>query len=121
MAKKLVTKEQIQKRKFWKQHLEQCGRSGISQAEYCRQHKLSTKSFTYWKRRFRDISILRPVSRQKTSVTFVPVQVKPERQIAGDISSGLVLCKDGYRIEIREGFKTETLGEVLRTIRELSC
>jgi len=109
MAEKSITKEQIQKRKFWKGHIEECSRSGSTQAEYCRRHKLSAKLFTYWKRRFR----------QKSPVSFVPVQVKPEIQIAADISSGLVLCKDGYRIEIKEGFKPEALGKVLRTIREL--
>ena len=109
MAKKSIRDEQ--KRVLWKQHLEEWSRSGSTQAEYCRQHKLSTKSFTYWKRRFR----------QKPPVSFMPVQVKSEPQKGADISSGVVLCKEGYRIEIKEGFNPEVLGEVLRTIRELSC
>jgi len=109
MAEKSITDKQ--KQMLWKRHLEECSRSGSSQAEYCRRHKLSVKSFTYWKRKFR----------KKTPVAFVPVQVKPETQMAADISSGLVLCKEGYRIEIKEGFKPEVLGEVLRTLRELSC
>jgi hypothetical protein len=100
-----------QKRKLWKRHIEECGRSGGSQAEYCRRYKLSAKSFTYWKRRFR----------QKSAVSFVAVQVQPEIQSAAEMSSELVLCKDGYRIEIKEGFKAEELGKVLRTIREHSC
>jgi hypothetical protein len=109
MAKKSIRDEQ--KRVMWKRHMEAWSRSESSQADYCRRHKLSTKSFTYWKRRFR----------QKSAVSFVPVQVKPETQIIANISSGLVLCKDGYRIEIKEGFKPEVLGKVLRTLRELSC
>jgi len=72
---------------------------------------LSSKSFAYWKRRFRE----------KSPVSFVPVQVKLATEVAADISSGLVLCKDGYRIEIKEGFKPEVLEKVLRTLRELSC
>lgn len=111
MEERTTTEEQKQKRKLWKRHIEECGRSGGSQAEYCRMHKLSAKSFTYWKRRFR----------QKSAVSFVPVQVQPEIQGAADMSSVVVLCKDGYRIEIEENFKPETLGKVLRTIRELSC
>jgi hypothetical protein len=70
--------------------------------------KLSAKSFTYWKSRFR----------QKSAVSFVPVEVKPEAEMA-DNSTGLVLCKDGYRIEIKGGFKSEALGKVLLALREL--
>jgi len=111
MAEKSKAGEQQGKRNFWKRHIEGWSRSGSIQAEYCRRHKLSAKSFTYWKSRFR----------QKAAVSFVPVEVKPEAQMTADISTGLVLCKDGYRIEIKEGFKAETLGKVLRTIRELQC
>jgi len=111
MAKRSVADERKQKRAFWKRHIKEWERSGIRQTEYCREHKLSTKSFTYWKRRFR----------QKSPVSFVPVQVKPEPRIAIDDTSGLVLSKDGYRIEIKEGFNPAALGEVLQTIRKLQC
>ncbi len=109
MAKQSLTDERMQKRIFWKRHIKEWGRIGITQTEYCRQHKLSAKSFTYWKRRLR----------QKSSVSFVPVQVKSEPRIEIDNSPELVLHKDGYRIEIKEGFNPAALGEVLRTIREL--
>ena len=111
MAKKTERDEQKAKRKYWKRQIEECRRSGISQAEYCRQHKLSAKSFTYWKRRFS----------QKEAVTFIPLQVKAESQIPVDNSTPLVLSKEGYRIEIKEGFKPAVLGEVLRTLRGLQC
>ncbi|MBI3754515.1 MAG: hypothetical protein HY266_10820 [Deltaproteobacteria bacterium] len=110
MAEKTIAEQQIQKRKYWKRQIEGWRRAGSSQAEYCRVKKLSAKSFTYWKSRFR----------QKSEVSFVPVEVKPEAEMA-DNSSGLVLCKDGYRIEIKEGFKAEALGKVLLALRELSC
>jgi hypothetical protein len=51
----------------------------------------------------------------------VPVQVKPEPRIVADRSSELVLHKDGYRIEIKEGFNPAVLGEVLKAIRKLQC
>jgi hypothetical protein len=119
MEERAITEEQKQKRKIWKRHIEECRKSGSTQAEYCRRQKLSAKSFTYWKRRFRDCNMLKPASGPKTPVTFVPVEVQPEIRSAADNSSALVLCRDGYRIEIKEGFKAETLGKVLRTIGEL--
>ncbi len=118
MAEKTKTDEQKEKRKLWKRHIEEWRGSGSRQAEYCRQHKLSTKSFTYWKRKYR----------QEAVVSFVPVEVQPEAvridlslEKEADNASGLVLCKDGYRIEIKEDFKAEALGKVLRAIRELQC
>ena len=111
MAKQTLAEEREQKRVLWKRHIREWERSGIRQTEYCRQHKLSAKSFTYWKRRLR----------QRSSVSFVPVQVKPEPRIVAEKSSESVLHKDGYRIEIKEGFNPAALGEVLRTIMELQC
>lgn len=99
------------KEEKWRGHIEEWRRSGISQAEYCRRYKLSPKLFTYWKRRLRN----------QEPVSFIPVQVKPEPHPPAENSSGVVLCKGGYRIEIEEGFKREVLGEVLRTLREVQC
>ena len=111
MAKQALTEEQKEKREYWKRHIEQWMQSGIKQVEYCRQHQLSTKSFTYWKR----------IYKQGSSVSFIPVQVKPEAGTANNNSSSLVVHKDGYRIEIKEGIKAEVLGTVLRTIQEMQC
>ena len=109
MAKKGLKGGQEGKEEYWKGHIDEWNRSGSSQAEYCRRHKLSPKSFTYWKRRMR----------QQEPVSFIPVQVKPSVHKPSDNSTGVVLCKEEYRIEIEEGFKREVLGEVLRTLREL--
>ena len=114
MAERTKTDEQKEKRKFWKRHIEKWRETGSRQAEYCRQHKLSAKSFTYWKRKYR----------QKAAVSFVPVEVQPEAvriDLSLEKEAVLVLSKDGYRIEIKEDFKAEALGKVLRAIRELQC
>ncbi len=111
MAKTSVKEEQQAKQIFWKRHINEWRKSGISQVQYCRQNKLSTQSFTYWKMRLS----------QRSSISFVAVQVKPEKQINAGNSAELVLLKDGYRIEIKEGFNPAALADVLRTIRELTC
>ena len=122
MAKGPMQEElQRRKRELRRRHIEQWSRSGSTQAEYCRRHKLSTKSFTYWKGRFRELGIVDMTTRQKEPVRFVPVEVRPEAELATDNSPELVLQMDGYRIEIREGFNPAALGKVLRTIQELTC
>ena len=35
--------------RFWQRHLERWRPSGLSQAEYCRQHELSAAAFGWWK------------------------------------------------------------------------
>jgi len=122
MAKGTMQEDmQRQKREFWRRHIEQWRRSGSTQAEYCRRHKLSTKSFTYWKGRHREPDKLEMSTGQKEPVRFVAVEVRAESELAADNPPGLVLHRDGYRIEIREGFNPGALGEVLRTIRGLQC
>lgn len=37
---------------FWRDHLARFEDSGLSRAAYCRQHRLATHSFDYWRRRF---------------------------------------------------------------------
>jgi hypothetical protein len=37
--------------RFWWKHLQQWRQSGLSQAQYCRQHQLSLGTFGWWKGR----------------------------------------------------------------------
>jgi hypothetical protein len=39
------------RREFWSGHVREWKRSGLSQAGYCRKHRISIKSFAYWKRK----------------------------------------------------------------------
>ncbi|VAX33688.1 hypothetical protein MNBD_NITROSPIRAE03-1904 [hydrothermal vent metagenome] len=109
MARKGLEEGREEKEEYWRGHIQECGRSGSSQAEYCRRHKLSPKSYTYWKRRLRE----------KSSVRFIPIEVKAALQPPAADTTGIVLYKEEYRIEIKEGFNPEVLGKVLRTLREL--
>ena len=36
------------RREWWSIHIEAWQRSGVSQAEYCRQHRFDEKTFTRW-------------------------------------------------------------------------
>ncbi len=38
------------RRRFWARHLQGWKRSGLSQAEYCRQQQLSAPTLSWWKR-----------------------------------------------------------------------
>ena len=40
-----------QKRNYWKQHIDSWRETGLTQAEYCRQHNLKYYQLVYWKKR----------------------------------------------------------------------
>ena len=42
----------VSNNEFWQNHIAQCQSSGLSQAKYCRQHKLASHQFSYWKGKF---------------------------------------------------------------------
>ena len=42
-----------EKRRIWKQHIENWQATDLSQVGYCRQHHLIAHRFTYWKQKFK--------------------------------------------------------------------
>jgi len=45
-----TTKKKTSRRPFWQEHLRAWSESGLTQADYCRQHQLSRAAFGWWKR-----------------------------------------------------------------------
>ena len=93
--------------KQWHYHIEQWSSSGLTQTEYCRRNDLSRDRFSYWKRKFK---------KQSLPVQFV--QIPSEPMIFNQ--TGLKLnIGPGLQIEIPDGFSTNTLEQVLKTLRVL--
>jgi len=98
-------KDSAEKRRFWEQHVRNWKSSGLTQAEYCRQHELSSKSFLYWKRK--DKPMIAPVC-----LVEVPVQrrapisphPRPLRLVVGSL----------YGIELERDFDTQALDQLLQ-------
>ena len=44
--------QKTEKEAQWQKHIKQWSISGISQAEYCREHNLSSRQFRYYKMKF---------------------------------------------------------------------
>jgi hypothetical protein len=99
-----------QSRTYWKQHIENWRSSGLTQAEYCRQHEIKEYRFTYWKKRFIPAD---------SGIPFVPVKIRghlpPEPASA---SLRLIMDKD-LAIEIRPDFDPRLLRRLIATLRSL--
>jgi hypothetical protein len=48
-----MTNEHIDKAKFWRRHIKQWSKSGISKAAYCVKHELSLHQMGYWRKRLK--------------------------------------------------------------------
>ncbi len=96
--------ERAEKRLFWEAHLRKWKASGLSQAEYCRKNNLKANRLLYWKKRI-------PCGEISATLVELPIQKSMFS------SSPLYLSINGvYRIEINQGFDSDTLDRVIRIL-----
>lgn len=105
------SKEEDRERyQFWRNHLDQWSRSGITQNAYCKVNDLKSNRLTYWKNKFK---------RQSFPVEFV--QISPTRISQLSDSQALVVLRlnvdAGFQIEIPDGFSKTTLTQILQVIK----
>jgi len=102
-----------QKRIYWKQHIDSWQQTGLTQAEYCRQHNLKHHQLIYWRKRF---------LKTETDVSFVPLQLEdlldlPARQ---DQASLTLIINNQFKVDIRAGFDAHLLRQLIFALRGLS-
>jgi len=102
-----------EKRRFWKAHIQAWERSGFSQNEYCRRHKLKNNQLTYWKTKFKH--------ERSKHINFVPVPMKTAHQVQQTIDpndSGLAVQLGKIKIKIANNFNPDSLVKVVSTLEE---
>jgi len=91
------------KQRYWQRYIELWSQSELSQAAYCREHKLKIKSFTYFKSRLK---------KKNLPVQFVQVPIEHVR-----VPSCLKLnIGSSFQIDIPDGFSQNTLTQVLQVL-----
>ena len=105
--------DQLRRRRHWQAHITAQKESGLSRAEYCRQHQLSYHAATYWHRR------LSKAGRNET--TLVPVAFAStvninSVQMAGSVLK--VILPNKIAVEVGDGFSTTTLTKLLTTLEK---
>jgi hypothetical protein len=94
--------------KIWQAHLHAWEKSGLSGAEYCRQHTLSYHAFTYWKRKN---------SIRQEAAHFVSVPALRITQKINNHSAALkVDLGNSIKIEIYDDFAPSTLRRVVAAL-----
>ena len=104
MAQK--TQTQVEQRlKFWQGHIDKWSKSRLSMAQYCRDNKLNSKSFTYYNAKIK----------KSMQIELVPV---PMQQFS---SSSFLKLNIGsqFQIEIPDEFSSHAFKQVLNILRSL--
>jgi hypothetical protein len=88
-------------------HVETWQASGLSQAAYCREHKLNAKTFSNWLRIYR-------IEQTGTKVsTIIPVTIKS----AASLTERLHLCTaSGHLLQLPANVSPQWLGELLKCL-----
>lgn len=87
---------------YWRGVLEKWLASGMSQRRFCEERGISLSTFTYWRRR------LREMSEGGSASAFIPVEIKPPRRETGH-SYYEVRLKNGARIRVPFDFESDSL------------
>ena len=88
--------------------------SGLSQEHFCQQEKISSSTFSYWLRKYRQE---KEASASKSN-SFVPVELSPPASSIEDSSEApvniLISYPNGIRVNCPESISTEKLIELIK-------
>lgn len=113
MTRQNHSAQQSLNQRQWQAHVQAFRRSGLSRAEYCRQHKLSYHALVYWQRKFSGLSRGAPVP------TLVPVVIGGSIGQASPhaVPAALrVILPGRLSVEVGDAFSPATLIRLLATL-----
>jgi len=109
----------------WKALLADFRRSGLTQAEFCRQRNVALASFRY--HFYKPLSPKPALSNARSSASsdhqFLPVTILPDPIFSSTASQPHleVILSNGRRIAVASGFDTQTLRRLIAVVEERPC
>jgi hypothetical protein len=100
-----------EKQQRWSTIIEDWSHSGLSQAEYCRQHQLNLDQFYAWK-----YKLAKANHQPKDKAEFLPLTVIQN----ADTAASIILCVAGVEIRYEHDTDPELLTQLLCTLRVVS-
>jgi uncharacterized Fe-S cluster-containing radical SAM superfamily enzyme len=105
------------KRQFYQRHIEAWKKSKMTRTKYCKESGLSYRNFRYWLEKLQETGKRKPLSVIKLSDHF---DLHSLYRIPPSPGRGLITLWIGeYRIEVCPGFCTETLSQLVCTLKVL--
>ena len=117
------TKKKTSRAPFWQKHISQWSESGLTQAEYCRQNRLSAAAFHWWKGHLRKKSEAQKSDSVKghqpsglaNSMQFVEVHGVPPA-LGGRGETYEVVLSQGRTIRVGRDFDSDILKRLIATV-----
>jgi len=128
MAKKSEGKRDSTKERYWRQMLGLLNESGLSQAQFCKEHNLNANTLSSWKYTIRDRDkelASKTSSKHTTSPKFTKIEssepvtesahafVQQASVSASTITAELINAETGTKLRIFSGADQATLSAVL--------
>lgn len=110
MTKKSRQAELEEKRRFWKQHIEDWRSSDLAQTEYCRRHDLLHQRFVYWKQKFQPDSNPAFIELKFPAVRY-PMMSQPASPLRVSVSR--------FQVAVDRDFDPATLCRLVSTLEGL--
>jgi hypothetical protein len=120
------------RREYWRALVEECGRSGVSQAEFCRRRGIPAGTLSFWKSTLAREAGQRP--RLPASIAarsaFLPVRLAAPRPPSLDAERGgptpwdgeiEIAMGDGRLVRVRGRVDAPWLGQVLGVLEAARC
>lgn len=101
--------------RFWHKHVRQWGRSGATQVQYCKEHKLSVAAFRWWRRKLAD-GPPAPGPRKRSRPTSVPTFTEiciPQGSEAMAAYAYEIVLPNRTQLRLRQNFDAESVAALV--------
>ena len=102
-----TTKESVQ---YWQRHVEAFTNSGLTREAYSKNNRIRVYQLDYWRKK---ISRIGKASKSISANQWVPIKISDEPI---NENSHIDLWIGAVRIEIKRGFDSKLLAEVLQAV-----
>ena len=93
---------------YWKQQVQEFGKSGLTRTAYCEQNQIKLFQFDYWRHK------LSKPKGANSRPGWIPLRINDNG--SREKSGGICLRIGKLEIEVRRGFDLELLAEVIRVV-----
>lgn len=102
--------ELAEKRRYWKQHIDDWRAGGQTQVGYCQNHNLSQHCFQYWKKRF---------CAPEQKPTFIELPFRNHLPTGRPAGSLCLMVGGRFRIAVERGFDPAALTQLIGVLEQL--
>lgn len=99
----------------WKQRIEDCRASGLTQKLWCEENQISLSTFRYWNRRIREVE--QPETIDSAEVLFARLPSEPKPASSESSMPPVILNVHGIRIELYPSCSREMLHHLMSAIQ----